>query len=435
MLDRYERGVIKLLLHPEIRKKVKKSLTPEMFFHETYREFFKILAQDIFDDLPQNFNLLSSSLVDNGSGNLNIKLLELRSLTDEFVSLSDAEIRAGISIIADFVKERLLSQAVNLWKGGDTNSKSWELIKSALQTDLQSDCPVYDISQSETVKSLHHQEFPEGTSTSIRSYFQLINLYTTYSGFKLGDLALYVAAPGGGKTTSLVCEGACSLRQGLKVYHIFIGDMSGFDAYTKYVAHFQSTNILNVITNPAQYLEDSETKSLLENLRISIHPAFKYSAEQIVAQCKGLKKTFDFDVVILDYDSNVAKISSESMYSDGALSYGLYKGFAMEHRCVWIVASQPKPQYWGTEVLPMESANESSRKQHVVDIMVTFGVREGSSQLGSMHLAKCRRGEPGKTMRIKREGAMSKLTEISGIEYDRLSLEEKKKSTQTDVVL
>lgn len=59
-------------------------------------------------------------------------------------------------------------------------------------------------------------------------------------------------------------------------------------------------------------------------------------------------------------------------------------------------ASQPKISFWEYEELPKECASDSSRKQAVIDLMVTIGVaQESTSKCGIMKAAKVRRGKEG----------------------------------------
>ena len=70
------------------------------------------------------------------------------------------------------------------------------------------------------------------------------------------------------------------------------------------------------------------------------------------------------------------------------------------------------------EIIGVEHANESSKKQHNVDLMITFNWREDCNKIGTMHLAKVRRGETGATSKVKFNHHISELKEISKEEYD-----------------
>ena len=59
-----------------------------------------------------------------------------------------------------------------------------------------------------------------------------------------------------------------------------------------------------------------------------------------------------------------------------------------------IVASQPKITFYTQEILTLDSASESSMKQHIVDTMLTIG-KPGKIEapIGMMYIAKNRNGE------------------------------------------
>ena len=82
-----------------------------------------------------------------------------------------------------------------------------------------------------------------------------------------------------------------------------------------------------------------------------------------------------------------------------------------------MVASQPKQAFWGYEIIPLDGAAESSKKQMVVDLAMTMGMVSRDANVGTLFLNKLRRGQTGAYIRIKTDWARCRLYEIDDNEY------------------
>ena len=101
--------------------------------------------------------------------------------------------------------------------------------------------------------------------------------------------------------------------------------------------------------------------------------------------------------------------------------------FAALNKSVIFIASQPKPEYWSKEIIPLQAAAESSKKQKIIDTMLTIGRPWRGAPVGTLNIAKNRRGTDGKLVRLKFNGANARITPISEDEYVDL-----KRSAQVD---
>jgi hypothetical protein len=110
----------------------------------------------------------------------------------------------------------------------------------------------------------------------------------------------------------------------------------------------------------------------------------------------------------------------ENMYEVGGIIYTALKGFAEKERCCILVGSQPKINFWDTELLPMESASESSRKQHAIDMMITMGRNKDCKHLGTLNIPAVRRGEGNVSVRINFEYKNSAIKELTQENYNRI---------------
>ena len=82
-----------------------------------------------------------------------------------------------------------------------------------------------------------------------------------------------------------------------------------------------------------------------------------------------------------------------------------------------MVASQPKVSYWKEEIIPLEGAAESSKKQHVVDLMMTFNLVARDATIGTFFIPKVRRGTSGRLVRVKTQWEYCRLQEITEEDY------------------
>lgn len=90
---------------------------------------------------------------------------------------------------------------------------------------------------------------------------------------------------------------------------------------------------------------------------------------------------------------NFDKDEALSMYDQGGAVYDQLTRLTREGKLVF-VASQPKISYFREELLPQDAAGESSRKQHISDVILTIGRRwESSMKMGYFNIAKSRRGD------------------------------------------
>ena len=89
-----------------------------------------------------------------------------------------------------------------------------------------------------------------------------------------------------------------------------------------------------------------------------------------------------------------------------------------------LVASQPKVTFFNQEILTLDAASESTKKQHIIDLMLTIG-RPGkvSASIGILYVPKNRDGKANKKIHLYIDGKTQKVHVISEDEYERLKRE------------
>lgn len=140
--------------------------------------------------------------------------------------------------------------------------------------------------------------------------------------------------------------------------------------------------------------------------------------EEIYTQQK--QKGIHYDVIIVDYDGNL-KQPADSMYESGGIIYDQAKNLAQVNHSVVFMASQPKQSFWRNELIPIEACAESSKKQMVMDMLITIGRPEGvNTGIRKIYVPKNRRGKENEIFHARLNGETGFMYEIFQDEYDTL---------------
>lgn len=268
----------------------------------------------------------------------------------------------------------------------------------------------------------------EERSVIIESALYSVNKSLTFGGYKYGDLVAYVAPPGSGKTHILINEGVYAVTQGFEVFHAFVGDMSLYDGWIRYVSNitglYQDQLVKMTPDEQVKVIKDCNTLGYFNKVCVVSYPAESITVSQLVRdigkyQAKLHKK---FDMIIVDYPDNLIA-ESDMMYLSGGTIYNKLSGLASRNRSVVLIASQPKINYYDAEVIPLEGAAESSKKQQNLDLMITLGKPYRDFNCLTGFIPKNRRGNTGTLFRVKTEFENARLNEINPLEYQKLLTE------------
>lgn len=237
-----------------------------------------------------------------------------------------------------------------------------------------------------------------GSEGAIQSSFDFIRRSSPWGGYIRGQVVQFVAPPGVGKTLSLLNEAWSFMKnQNCQVHFLALGDMMRTDFITRFSSIATGVPFNEVAINPKKFYTE-EVKTVLKNMMITVVPAGSFDALSLHDFIENqAQKVRSSDVIIVDYDANFATLN-ESMYKDQEIVYNTLSKLSRPENSpcrLVFVASQPKIQYWNEEELPMESAADSSRKQAIIDMMITFGrnpkIRDVRAGVGKV--VKARRGK------------------------------------------
>lgn len=150
-------------------------------------------------------------------------------------------------------------------------------------------------------------------------------------GIAPGEMLLFVGLPGYGKTTSLVNVGANAVKNGKKVFHASIGDMTERKVGLRYDAHFTGKPASWCRLNPRLakdavegVLGDAEN---VGGLKIQYWPAYRARVSDIERKLRWLKTRLAWspDLVVIDYGMNLLPRGPMSNYAGHERYEEIYK--------------------------------------------------------------------------------------------------------------
>lgn len=236
---------------------------------------------------------------------------------------------------------------------------------------------------------------------ALKSSLQLLNDCSPLGGYVDRTLTMVSGKPGAGKSLLMVQEACAFCKQGKKVLYLALGDMNEFHFVTRIIAQQLNVSLSRAAVSfdtiyPA--IINNPEFSWLNNLLIQYFTPDQISCENWISFIKSRGYYDEYDVFIVDYDTNFS--SDQEMYQKGETTYNQLKALS-DRPGKWVfVGCQPKPAYFSEEILPLESGNESSRKQQIVDNMITISYPPtpgGVNHVGIINVPKYRGGMTGST--------------------------------------
>lgn len=419
-----ETNVLQTLLDPRVRVKVASYLEDWMFIDPVHQLVLEAIKKPRFDGVSPDVR----SFVVEVSSIAKLDRDETRQVISLFKDFEPFDNPSEVvPAIREYIRDKMLARGIKgLAEGGATNKKRdshVELIKSACTFDISED-EFVDFSDIEQARAAKEEDYPEG-GLIMKSSLKLINACSTYGGFKFGDLAMYAAGPGVGKTTLMLQESGAMIEQDFNVCHVFLGDMSEFDGLLKLLSLWSgmdSKEVLEVGWEDVYH----DYRHRLKKIRIKAFPADTYNVYELVAKLHSLHEKFKFQWCAVDYDANIkdASPSGDNLYAAGGITYANLKNFA-KGRCAVGVGSQTKISSWANEMIQKSDAAESSKKQQHIDFMIGIGKNPECKKVGTINLPKVRRGVSDSYVRVELRNDITRIIELNEEKYNTIVSVEK----------
>lgn len=411
-------SILGLYLNPDVRTLFKGHLTAWMFAEEWTGKFVECLDQPAYENRVPDIH---EFVVDIHS-NFGVSARDCDRVADIFADYRPpSNMDKVVALIQDFIRESHLSQGVELIAiGADKDHKERGIASISYGIGFQVGVDSFtDFTDDSQIEEARLEDLP-ADGKIIKSSFSVINRSLTYGGYKYGDLVMVAAESGVGKSTLLVTEGAHFTQDGLKVAHIVLGDLSRYDMFLKYLAAYNNVEAGEILQGDYREWMSLDIQGYFANLRIKVLAPDTFDIHQLLAKASQLYQKFKFDVLIVDYDGNIRDVNPDSSsYAEGGLVYANLKGYGHK-RCLVMIASQTKIQYWGEEIVLKNFANDSSKKQHHLDLMLGLGRNKECPKVGTLNLPKVRRGFADRRIRVRLDNGKGLIKEISQDEYERV---------------
>lgn len=264
----------------------------------------------------------------------------------------------------------------------------------------------------------------------IKFFDERISSTLSSKAFDYGTINVITAPPGNGKTMLILNQAVYVAKQGKHTLHLAIGDLTRRQVIIRLLAIITNNTMQQIsmlsVDQFKQFITKAKAKypTVFKHLHCkTIVPNSINGADLIKLICKEQDKLgIHFDQVAIDYDGNVeTSISStkknvdkdnKSMYYEGADLYNAFAAFAKQNETVVWMLSQPKIQYWSNEKIPLEGLNDSSKKQHIVDFIMSLGKKIPDEPRITFFISKNRHGESNKTFYANMNGSTQIITPV-----------------------
>lgn len=315
-------------------------------------------------------------------------------LAENFRLVTDPkEIEKIVNNFFKFYQERKLTEIMKA-NAEDTGTLI-DMIRE-IPRSLTSTIPVHTLGGLDVDTVMEHDI--GGLDGVFQSTLDVVTEASVFNGYIPGQVIQFVGRPGGGKSAIMLQEVLGFATQGRRTLWVALGDLTRYDFLSRATAVITGTPYAKVVAELNKHLTD-DVREILNYIDLITVPSRSLGAEDLeeyLDSCRGKKR---YDCLVVDYDSNLKRPETGSMYDDGGHIYDILTSIAKpiyEPARLVFVASQPKIQYWGEEELNIDSAGESARKQQNVDMMITVGLSPRSEKhCGILKVAKCRRGKDG----------------------------------------
>lgn len=265
----------------------------------------------------------------------------------------------------------------------------------------------------------------------IKFFDERISDILSTGAFDYGTINVITAPPGNGKTMLIMNQAVYIASQGKHTLHLAIGDLTRKQVIIRFLAIITGNTVRQIaMLSPEQFRQFiSKAKMkysvIFEHLHCKCILPNSLNGIELVKLIKKEqeRKNIHFDQIAVDYDGNIeTSISTnkkgvdkdnKSMYYEGADIYNLFVKFAKENETVVWMLSQPKIQYWNCEKIPLEGLNDSSKKQHIVDFIMSLGKKIKDEPKVTFFISKNRHGVSDKTIYSNMDGSTMSFTPIN----------------------
>jgi hypothetical protein len=326
-----------------------------------------------------------------------LKTAIIESLKDSYRYLESEDLEFVKERTLDFCKNQCIKRAILdsvelLGKG------QYEAIKATIDLAMKAGA---DKEVGHEYKDSVEDRHKDNIRDTIPTPWPVINDLAD-GGFGKGELVVFVAPAGIGKSWGLINVGAHAVKQGLNVVHYTLELNEG------YVGQRYDAVLTGIANQNLKYNQDevaSMVSKLKGNLIIKYYPTKTASCSTIRAHIEKMilvgKKP---DLVIVDYaDLLRGSVAKKEMRHELESIYEDLRGVAGEYGIPMFTASQANRSALEQDVIEADKISESYSKIMIADFVISLSrkMTDKIAGTGRFHIIKNRFGPDGITLPSK----------------------------------
>jgi len=326
-----------------------------------------------------------------------LKTAVIESLKDSYKYLESPDLDYVKNEALNFAKNQCIKRAildsVDLLRKGE-----YESIKAAIDLAMKAGA---DKEVGHEYNDSVEDRYKDNIRSTIPTPWPVINDLAD-GGFGKGELVVFVAPAGIGKSWGLINVGAHAVKQGLNVVHYTLELNEG------YVGQRYDAVLTGIANQNLKYNIDevqNTVSKLKGNLVIKYYPTKTASCSTIRAHIEKMiligKKP---DLVIVDYaDLLKGAVSRKEMRHELESIYEDLRGVAGEYEVPMFTASQANRSALEQDVIEADKISESYSKVMIADFVLSLSrkVTDKIAGTGRWHIIKNRFGPDGLTLPSK----------------------------------
>jgi len=328
-----------------------------------------------------------------------LKASIIECLKDAFKYIEAEDLEFVKTETVDFCKNQCIKRAI-LDSVDLLNKGRYEEIKATIDTAMKAGADK-EVGHEYNTAANVEARYSENVRSTVPTPWPVINDLAD-GGFGKGELVVFVAPAGIGKSWGLINVGAHAVKQGLNVIHYTLELNEGYvgqryDAVLTGIANQNLKYNLDEVANAVSKLKG--------NLTIKYYPTKTASCSTIRAHIEKMimlgKKP---DLVIVDYaDLLRGAVARKEMRHELESIYEDLRGIAGEYEVPMFTASQANRSALEQDVIEADKISESYSKVMIADFVLSLSrkVTDKIAGTGRWHIIKNRFGPDGLTLPAK----------------------------------
>lgn len=378
-------ALIKALCYGRVRSSVVK-LEREMFLQEIGRAFFRLQSKFEPSTDITTIQLDACALMIQDASILS----ELRSIIPSpdqaaLVMQDEQTIQATIASVGEHIRNVEFRRGVDEILNKSKKDEGAARISNAFNNSPITENLVFQFDDNLVAKLDVFQK------VSIHSSIMKLNDLSERDGYESGDVVLFAAPTGAGKTSWMINEAIHIAKQEFRIMHITLGEMQTMDVLDKFLSNLANTSLRETISRRKELY--GQHKHVLDRISFVNTTGEKESQVDIKYVIQLLERNVDaYDIVMIDYDGKFSNPNNQPVYQYDATNHKEIRRFIDKSKKICIIASQAR---WEKRIPNMDiNLIRGGKIKNEIANIVLMLQRFPDTYQGILRCLKCRNGVP-----------------------------------------